>query len=127
MRLPGIGEEKAETVARALFRMAQDYLPPELCVSLFASIPGAADMAVAHRTCERAMEGIEGMMADAMKSVFGVTDPLAAALSELKNAGLSSSQALQAGLVFMSFVGDKAGKDVLKQMADEIPGLSRLH
>ncbi len=125
--MPGVGRDKAEGAAKALFRTVKDHLPPELRQSLFASIPGAADMAVAHRTCERAMEGIEGMMADAMKSVFGVTDPLAAALSELKNAGLSSSQALQAGLVFMSFVGDKAGKEVLKQMADEIPGLSRLH
>ncbi len=122
-----MGEEKAERVARALFRVAQDHLSPELCLSLFASIPGASDMALAHRPRELAMEGIEGMMAEAMRSVFGVTDPLVAALSELKNAGLSSSQALQAGFVFMSFVGDKAGKDLLKQMADEIPGLSRLH
>jgi hypothetical protein len=125
--LPGVGRDKAEGAAKALFRTVKDHLPPELRQSLFSAIPGAAEMAVKYEPASPCSSGIEGMMADAMKSVFGMTDPLAAAPADPKGAGLSSSQALQTGIVFMRFVGDKAGKDVLKQMADEIPGLSRLH
>ncbi len=90
-------------------------------------MPGAADMAVSHEPASPCSSGIEGMMADAMKSVFGMTGPLAAAPADPKSAGLCSSLMLQTGLVFMRFARYKAGQDVAKQMPDAIPGLSRLH
>lgn len=107
--------------------MAQEHLSPHLVKTVFSAIPGSSALVNAHRPAHKPASGIEAMMSGAMRNVLGVSDPLATALGELKAAGLSSAQALQAGLVFLAFIREKAGQDVVKQMADEIPGLSRLH
>ncbi len=118
--------DKPRAAALALLRMANAYFSPALRDSLFKAIPGADAVAAYGTEIAVPSSGIEAMMSDAMKNVLGIKDPLVSTLTELKAVGLDSSQALSAGRIFLNFVRDQAGIEIVKQMASEIPGLSRL-
>jgi hypothetical protein len=116
-----------EEIAQILMCITRDSFSPELSAKIFAVIPGGEEMAdKAELGADTHMSGIGAMMFAAMKNVLGVADPIVSAVAELKSAGLTSHQALQTGITYMTFVRERAGDEVVKEMIEEIPGLGRL-
>jgi hypothetical protein len=116
-----------EEIAQILMCITRDSFSPELSAKIFAAIPGGEEMAdKAELGSDTPMSGIGGMMFLAMKNVLGVADPIVSAVTELKSAGLSSHQALETGVIFMTFVRERAGSEIVAEMIEEIPGLGRL-
>lgn len=125
-KVPGLDGAKRRAAAQTLLRIAHEYFSPRLRESFFEALPGADRIMVERTETVSPPSGIEAMVASALQNVLGIRDPLVSALAELKAAGLNSSQALSAGRIFLQFVNDRAGTEILRQMAEEIPGLSRL-
>ena len=84
---------------------------------LFAKLPGAAELASRHGGDGAGKGGLLGMLGGGLMG-----GPLAA-ISKLSAAGLSMEQIKQLGTVTLDYAKEKAGADLVKDVAGSIPGL----
>lgn len=85
---------------------------------LFAKVPGAAELAAQHGGDGAAKGGLLGMLGGGLMG-----GPLAA-ISKLSAAGLSMDQVKQVGSLTLDYFKQKAGPELVKEVAGSIPGLS---
>ena len=85
---------------------------------LFAKLPGAAELAARHGGDGAGRGGLLGMLGGGLMG-----GPLAA-ISKLSAAGLSMGQIKMLGTLTLDYAKDKAGADLVKDVAGSIPGLS---
>ncbi len=84
---------------------------------LFAKLPGAAELASRHGGDGASKGGLLGMLGGGLMG-----GPLAA-ISKLPAAGLTMEQIKQLGTVTLDYAKEKAGADLVKEVAGSIPGL----
>lgn len=84
---------------------------------LFAKLPGAAELASRHGGDGAGKGGLLGMLGGGLMG-----GPLAA-ISKLSAAGLSMEQIKQLGGVTLDYAKEKAGAELVKDVAGSIPGL----
>jgi hypothetical protein len=84
---------------------------------LFAKLPGAAELASRHGGDGAGKGGLLGMLGGGLMG-----GPLAA-ISRLSAAGLSMEQIKQLGGVTLDYAKEKAGAELVKDVAGSIPGL----
>jgi hypothetical protein len=116
----GLPPEKAEKGLAIMLNLIQTQGNQNKVQELFDKIPGAADLA---RTqggdgAGRGGGGLLGMLAGGMMG-----GPLAA-ISKLTSAGLSMDQIKALGTTTLDYAKEKAGPQLVKEVAGSIPGLS---
>lgn len=124
-----IERSDALRVTRIFLKMAKMHLSAPLSSDLLSALPGALELLKGQIYLQKSpatASGIEEMMLSAIKNALGREDPLIAMLADVKAAGLTSGQALAAGQEFLKFAEEKAGRQILRRVTDEIPGLGRL-
>jgi hypothetical protein len=84
---------------------------------LFAKLPGAAELASRYGGDGAGKGGLLGMLGGGLMG-----GPLAA-ISKLSAAGLSMEQIKQLGTVTLDYAKEKAGAELVKDVAGSIPGL----
>ncbi len=84
---------------------------------LFAKLPGAAELASRHGGDGAGKGGLLGMLGGGLMG-----GPLAA-ISKLSAAGLSMEQIKQLGSMTLDYAKEKAGAELVKDVAGSIPGL----
>lgn len=114
----GLKEAKATRALGIMLSLVKSQGNPAKVDELFARLPGAAEMAAAHGGDGAGKGGLLGMLGGGMMG-----GPLAA-ITKLTAAGLSMDQIKQLGTVTMDYAKEKAGPDLVKQVAGSIPGLS---
>jgi hypothetical protein len=107
----GLDAAKSECVLGIVLGLLRTEGDPAKVGELFARLPGAADLAARHRG-DRG--GLLGML------VRG--GPLAA-VAKLTAAGLSMDQIKTLGTVTLDYAKDKAGDELVGEVAGSIPGL----
>jgi hypothetical protein len=85
---------------------------------LFAKLPGAAELARQHGSDGAAKGGLLGMLGGGLMG-----GPLAA-IGKLQAAGLNMDQIKILGTTTLDYAKEKAGADLVRQVAGSIPGLS---
>ena len=85
---------------------------------LFSKLPGAAELAAKHGGDGAGQGGLLGMLGGGLMG-----GPLAA-ISKLSAAGLSMDQIKQVGTITLDHAKEKAGADLVREIAGAIPGLS---
>ncbi|MGQ0485660.1 MAG: DUF2267 domain-containing protein [Hyphomicrobiales bacterium] len=84
---------------------------------LFAKLPGAAELASRHGGDGAGKGGLLGRLGGGLMG-----GPLAA-ISKLSAAGLSMEQIKQLGAVTLDYAKEKAGAELVKDVAGSIPGI----
>lgn len=123
----GIDEGLAEKAVGIIMSLVRDNADEDKVSQLFDQLPGAADLA--ERFSGESEEGggligaLGGMLGGGMGSALG-------ALGALKNAGLDMDQIRDVGTEVFNYARDKADseltEDVIRQVADRVPGLDKL-
>lgn len=114
----GVSEAKAEQAIGIMLNLVKTQGNQNKVAELFARIPGADELVGKHGGDGAAKGGLLGMLAGGMMG-----GPLAA-VSKLSAIGLSMDQIKQLGTITLDYAKDKAGKDLVKEVAGSIPGLS---
>lgn len=128
----GIDEATANSAVGIILNMFAQAAPADKMSQLTNAIPGAQDLMAAAPSSDEAaapaaagglLGGLGGMVAGALG---GGDNPMMAALAQLQGQGLSMDQAKQVGTEVAGFAREKAGDDVVNDLAASIPGLSAL-
>lgn len=107
--------EKATGIMLSLVKSQGDKTKVE---QLFASLPGAADLAAHHGGDGARGGGLMGMLGGGLMG-----GPLAA-VTKLQSAGLSMAQIKTLGKETLGYAEEKAGKELVRDVANSIPGIS---
>lgn len=116
----GLSPEKAAKGLGIVLNLIQTQGNQNKVGELFAKLPGAAELAAAQGGdgAGRDGGGLLGMLAGGMMG-----GPLAA-ISKLTAAGLSMDQIKALGTTTLDYAKEKAGPQLVKDVAGSIPGLS---
>ncbi|MFN4141484.1 DUF2267 domain-containing protein [Aestuariivirga sp.] len=116
----GLPQEKAERALGIVLNLLQTQGNPNKVQELFDKLPGAAELARRQGGdgAGRGGGGLLGMLAGGMMG-----GPLAA-VSKLTAAGLSMDQIKALGTTTLDYAKEKAGSQLVKDVAGSIPGLS---
>ena len=116
----GLAPDKATKALGIVLNLIQTQGNQNKVQELFDKIPGAADLARAQGGdgAGRGGGGLLGMLAGGMMG-----GPLAA-ISKLTAAGLSMDQIKALGTTTLDYAKEKAGPQLVKDVAGSIPGLS---
>lgn len=115
----GLSPEKAEKALAIVLHLIQTQGNQNKVAELFAKLPGAAELAKAQGGDGAGRGGgLLGMLAGGMMG-----GPLAA-VSKLTAAGLSMDQIKALGTTTLDYAKEKAGPQLVKEVAGSIPGLS---
>lgn len=114
----GLDARIAERAAGIMLGLVKSQGHQAKVEELFARIPGAAELAAAHGGDGAAKGGLLGMLGGGLMG-----GPLAA-VSKLTAAGLSMDQIKQAGSITLDFAKEKAGVELVREVAGSIPGLN---
>lgn len=106
--------EKAIGIIVQLIRTQGDATQTQ---ALLDMLPGAAELADAHGAGASSGGGLMGLLGGSMGGLMG-------AAAKLQGAGLSMEQISATGTQVLGFAQEKAGKDLVRQVAASIPGLS---
>ncbi|MGI9387854.1 MAG: DUF2267 domain-containing protein [Methyloligellaceae bacterium] len=118
----GIDGALAEKAIGIVLSMLKSEGPSDKVGELLSKLPGAEDLIdKASDSGEGAGGGLGGLVASAL----GGGNPLMDTLSKLQSAGLDIDQAQKIGLEVLGFAKENAGEDLVKEVADSIPGLSQ--
>ena len=119
----GLDEATARRAVGIILSMFAKEGPADKVNELIASMPGAAELlADAPEPSSGSGGGLSGMLAGAL----GGAGPIMETLGNLQAQGLSVDQAKQVGQEVAGFAREKAGDDVVKEIAAAIPGLSNI-
>ena len=116
----GLPREKATKALGIVLNLLQTQGNQNRVQELFDKLPGAAELARQHGAdgAGRGGGGLLGMLAGGMMG-----GPLAA-ISKLTAAGLSMDQIKALGTTTLDYAKEKAGPQLVKDVAGSIPGLS---
>ncbi len=116
----GLNTEKATQALGIVLNLIQTQGNQNKVGELFALLPGAAELAKSHGGdgAGRGGGGLLGMLAGGMMG-----GPLAA-VTKLSAAGLSMDQIKALGTTTLDYAKEKAGAQLVKDVAGSIPGLS---
>jgi hypothetical protein len=120
----GIDSNLASTAIGIILNMFQQNGDANAVASLMNALPGAGDIASAAAGDESG-GGLGGMLG-AAAGMLGGGGPVMEMVGKLTGAGLSVDQAKGVGTELMDFATEKAGADVVSQVAASIPGLDKL-
>jgi len=116
----GLDPAAAERAAGTILSVIQQEVDPSVAASLFAKLPGAAELAAANAVS--ASSG--GMLGSIATSVFGnKAGIVAAGFTQLEASGLTFEQIKTAATSILSYIRTSAGSDIAKQVSDSLPGL----
>lgn len=120
MAATGLPQEKVTKALGIMLNLIQTQGNQNKVAELFDKIPGAAELARAQGGdgAGRGGGGLLGMLAGGMMG-----GPLAA-VSKLTAAGLSMDQIKVLGSATLDYAKEKAGPQLVKEVAGSIPGLS---
>ena len=126
----GIPESLAKTAVGMILNMFQKEGDAGAVASLMNALPGSGDLASAAASASTESEGdsgggLGGLMG-AAAGMLGGGGGAMALVGQLTGAGLSMDQAKGVGGELMNFATEKAGADVVAQVAKSIPGLDKL-
>jgi len=124
----GIPESLAKTAVGMILNMFQKEGDAGAVASLMNALPGAGDLASAAASATSEGDsggGLGGLMGSAASMLSGGGGAMAL-VGQLTGAGLSMDQAKGVGGELMNFATEKAGADVVAQVAKSIPGLDKL-
>jgi len=126
----GIPESLAKTAVGLILNMFQKEGDAGAVASLLKALPGADDLAsAAANSASDGGGGLGGGLGGLMGAAAGMLGGGGGAMAlvgQLTGAGLSIDQAKGVGGELMNFATEKAGADVVAQVAKSIPGLDRL-
>ena len=124
----GIPESLAKTAVGIILNMFQKEGDAGAVASLMNAMPGAGDLAsaAASATSDGDSGGGLGGLMGAAASMLGGDSPVMGMVGDLTGAGLSIDQAKGVGSELMNFATEKAGSDVVAEVAGSIPGLDQL-
>ncbi len=108
----GLSAEKSEAALGVILNLLKTQGNPNKVPDLFAKLPGADELARKHAG------QLTGMLAGGLMG-----GPLAA-ISKLQSLGLSTEQMKQVGTATLAHARAKAGDDLVRQCASNIPGIS---
>ena len=114
----GLAPEKAERAAGIMLSLVKSQGDKNKVEQLFNALPGAADLADRH--------GADGGKAGSLFNMLGggmMGGPLVA-VTKLQSAGLSIDQIKMLGKETLGYAEEKAGKDLVRDVANSIPGIS---
>lgn len=116
----GLSAEKATQALGIVLNLIQTQGNQNKVGELLDKLPGARDLVKSHGGdgAGRGGGGLLGMLAGGMMG-----GPLAA-ISKLSAAGLSMEQIKSLGTVTLDYAKEKAGPELVKEVAGAIPGLS---
>ena len=116
----GLTQEKATRALGIVLNLIQTQGNQNKVQELFDKLPGAADLARSQGGdgAGRGGSGLLGVLAGGMMG-----GPLAA-VSKLTSAGLSMDQIKALGTTTLDYAKEKAGAQLVKDVAGSIPGLS---
>jgi hypothetical protein len=121
----GIDSELAKTAIGMIFNMFQENGDASAVATLMKAMPGSSDLAGTAASALSGGGGMGGMLGAAAGLLGNGSGPMAL-VGQLTGAGLSIDQARGVGSELMDFATEKAGADVVAQVAGSIPGLDQL-
>lgn len=116
----GLDTAAAERAAGTILSVIQQEVDPGVSASLFAKLPGAADLAAANAVSASSGGFLSSIASSVLGNKAGV---LAAGLTQLEASGLTLAQIESAAATILAYVKSGAGGDVAKQVAAALPGL----
>lgn len=114
----GLDIDKAERAIGIMLNLVKTQGDQTKVAELFEMLPGAEKLAARYGGDGAAKGGLLGMLAGGMMG-----GPLAA-VSKLTAAGLTMDQIKTLGTITLDYAKERAGSDLVKQVAGSIPGLS---
>ena len=114
----GLGPEKTEQALGIVLNLIKTQGNQNKIAELFDKLPGADELAAKHGGDGAARGGLLGMLSGGMMG-----GPLAA-ITKLTAAGLNMDQIKQLGTITLGYAKEKAGPELVKEVAGSIPGLS---
>jgi hypothetical protein len=118
----GLDPAAAERAAGTILSVIQQEVDPSIAASLFAKLPGAAELAAANAV-NPSSGGVLGSIATSFLGNKGGV--LAAGFSQLEASGLTMTQIKDAATSIVAYIRTSAGSDIAKQVANAIPGLAK--
>jgi hypothetical protein len=113
----GLDKAKAEKALAIMLSLVKSQGNQAKVDELFAKLPGAAELAAKSGGDGAGKGGLLGMLGGGLMG-----GPLAA-ITKLQSAGLNMEQIKTLGTVTLDYAKEKAGPDLVKQVAGSIPGL----
>lgn len=114
----GLSPETAEKATGIMLSLVRNQGDKNKVEQLFAAIPGAAELAAQHGGDGARGGGLLGMLGGGLMG-----GPLAA-VTKLQAAGLGMDQIKTLGKETLGYAEEKAGKDLVRDVANSIPGIS---
>ncbi|NNJ75253.1 MAG: DUF2267 domain-containing protein [Anderseniella sp.] len=114
----GLAPEMAEKATGIMLSLVKTQGDKAKVAQLFDAIPGAGELAQLHGGDGARGGGLLGMLGGGMMG-----GPLAA-VSKLQATGLSMDQIKILGKETLGYAKEKAGEDLVKDVASSIPGIS---
>ena len=115
----GINHERAEKAVGIIMSLVRSQGPRDKVERLFAQLPGAEDLATRHGGDGAAKGGLLGGLLGS-----GLMGAPLAAVGKLQAAGLSMGEIKAVGYEVLAYAKEKAGADLVRDVAGSIPGLS---
>lgn len=113
----GLGAERTEQAIGIMLNLVRTQGNQNKVAELFGKLPGAAELAAKHGGDGASKGGLLGMLGGGLMG-----GPLAA-ISKLSAIGLSMDQIKQVGTATLDHAKERAGADLVRQVAGSIPGL----
>ena len=113
----GLDAAKAEKAIGIMLSLVKTQGDQAKVGELFGKLLGASELAAKHGGDGAAKGGLLGMLGGGLMG-----GPLAA-ITKLQSAGLTMEQIKTLGTVTLDYAKEKAGADLVKQVAGSIPGL----
>lgn len=114
----GLPPEVAEQAAGIMLSLVRNQGDKNKVEQLFATLPGAAELAAQHGGDGAKGGGLLGMLGGGLMG-----GPLAA-VTKLQSAGLNMEQIKSLGKETLAYAEEKAGKELVRDVANSIPGIS---
>lgn len=116
----GLDSAVAERAAGTILSVIQQEVDPATATSVFAKIPGAADLATANAVNASSGGFLSSIATGVLGNKAGV---LAAGVTQLEASGLTLAQMEGAAASILAYVKTSAGSDAAKQIAAALPGM----
>ena len=114
----GLDHQRAEKAVGIILSLVRAQGPRHKVDQLFERLPGAAELAARHGSDGAAKGGLLGLLGGGLMGA-----PLAA-VGKLQAAGLSMTEIKAVGFEVLAYAKEKAGPDLVRDVAGSIPGLS---
>lgn len=114
----GLAPDKAEKATGIMLSLVKSQGDKAKVEQLFAAVPGATELADRFGGDGAKGGGLMGLLGG------GLMGGSLAAITKLQSAGLNMDQMKVLGKEVLSYAEEKAGKDLVRDVANSIPGLS---